>query len=67
MRKLVVLSGFVSGVVAASVFQRRSFSRRPDRVDVYYGDGSMVSYLDGSPDAARLLPAAHDALAAVRG
>jgi len=65
-RKVVAAAGFVTGVVAGSMFYRRSFTRRPERVDVYFDDGSMVSFVDGSTEAASLLPAARDALAAVR-
>ena len=65
-RKLLAFVGFVTGVVAGGVVYRRSFARRPERVDVYYDDGSMVSFVDGSSEAAALLPAARDALGAVR-
>ena len=64
-RRFVVLVGFITGAVVGSVLYRRSFARRPERVDVYYDDGSMVSYIDGSSEAVTLLPAARDALAAV--
>jgi hypothetical protein len=50
--------------VGAGLYARRGRAR--ERVDLYFGDGSMVS-LDGtSPEAARLLPLAHDALRAAR-
>jgi hypothetical protein len=65
-RKLVALGGFATGVFAGSVVYRRSFARRPERVDVYFDDGSMVSFADGSTEADALLPLARDALAAVR-
>ena len=42
-RKLLGLFGFGTGIFAGSVVYRRSFARRRDRVDVYFGDGSMVS------------------------
>jgi hypothetical protein len=63
-RKAIGLAGFVSGVVAGSVLYRRTFARRRARVDVYFDDGSMISYDDGSPEAGPLLSLAHDALAA---
>ena len=47
---------------AGSVLYRRSNSRRRERVDVYFDDGSMVSFVEGSPEAAKLLPVAHDVL-----
>jgi hypothetical protein len=65
-RKLVALLGFASGIFAGSLVYRRSFARRPERVDVYFVDGSMVSFVDGSTEADALLPVARDGLAAVR-
>ena len=65
-RRLLALFGFATGIFAGSVVYRRSFARRPEKVDVYFDDGSMVSFLDGSSEADALLPLAHDALSAVR-
>ena len=65
-RRLLALFGFATGIFAGSVVYRRSFARRPEKIDVYFDDGSMVSFLDGSSEADALLPLAHDALAAVR-
>jgi hypothetical protein len=65
-RRFIVFVGFVTGALAGSMLYRRSFARRPERVDVYYDDGSMVSYIHGSSEADSLLPAARDALAAAR-
>ncbi|HZR96808.1 MAG TPA: hypothetical protein VFA56_14010 [Gaiellaceae bacterium] len=65
-RRLLALLGFVAGAFATSVLYRRSFARRPERVDVYFDDGSMVSYAEGSAEAASLLDVARDALAAAR-
>jgi hypothetical protein len=65
-RRLLALVGFATGIFAGSVVYRRSFARRPERVDVYFGDGSMVSFVDGSSEADALLPVAHAALDAVR-
>ena len=66
-RKFLTAVGFATGIFAGSVIFRRSFARRPERIDVYFDDGSMVSYMDGSIEADGLLPAARDALAAARG
>jgi hypothetical protein len=63
-RKALGLLGFGTGVFAGSVLYRRSFGRRREGVDVYFGDGSMISFADGSPEAAALLPIARDAVAA---
>ena len=65
-RKVLALLGFGTGVFAGSVVFRRSFGRRRDRVDVYFDDGSMVSFTEGSHEAERLLPVARDMLAAAR-
>jgi hypothetical protein len=35
-------------------------------VDVYFADGSMVSFADGSPEAGRLLPLARRVLSEAR-
>ncbi len=59
--------GFATGVLAGSVLYRRSIGRRRERIDVYFDDGSMISFVDGSPEAEKLLPIARDALAAVHG
>ena len=42
-RKALGLFGFASGLFAGSVLYRRTVARRRERVDVYFGDGSMVS------------------------
>jgi hypothetical protein len=65
-RRFLALIGFATGIFAGSVVYRRSFARRPEHVDVYFGDGSMVSFVDGSREADALLPIAHAGLAAVR-
>jgi hypothetical protein len=65
-RRLLGLLGFATGIFGASVVLRRRFGARRDRVDVYFGDGSMASYVDGTPEAQSLLGPARDALAAVR-
>jgi hypothetical protein len=65
-RKFLTLFGFASGIVAGSVIFRRSFAKPRDRVDVYFDDGSMVSFVEGSLEAEKLLPVAVDVLAAAR-
>jgi hypothetical protein len=65
-RRLLVLAGVVTGVLAGVAWARRAGARRRERVDLYYADGSMVSLGDGSPDAERLLALGRDALNAVR-
>jgi hypothetical protein len=65
-RKALTLFGFATGLFAGSVAFRRSFGRRRDRVDVYFDDGSMVSFAEGSAEAESLLPVARTVLAAAR-
>lgn len=64
--KLVAVLGLTAAAVAGTVvWQRRR--RRRERVDLYFADGSMVSLEQGSLEADRLLPLAHDVLNAARG
>ncbi|MHB8469670.1 MAG: hypothetical protein ACYDCH_07945 [Gaiellaceae bacterium] len=65
-RKLLGLLGFGTGVFAGSVLYRRATGRRRERVDVYFEDGSMVSYAEGSVEAESVLPVARELLAAAR-
>jgi len=65
-RRVLALLGFATGIFAGSVVFRRQFGRQRDRVEVYFDDGSMVSYVDGAPEAVTLLDAARDALRAAR-
>ena len=58
-RKLLAVAGFASGALAGSALYRRSQGRRRERVDVYFDDGTMVSYADGAPEADSLLAVAH--------
>jgi hypothetical protein len=54
----------VASLLGLGLYARRGRGR--ERVDLYFADGSMVSLEGGSPEAARLLPSAHDALRAAR-
>jgi hypothetical protein len=65
-RKLLTGVLLTAGSLAGTVLYRRRAARRRERVDLYYEDGSMVSLTEGSPDAERLLPLAHETLAAAR-
>jgi hypothetical protein len=57
----------VAGSVAGAVAVRRRSSRRRDRIDVYFEDGSMVSLGDASPEASTVLPLARRALQVASG
>ena len=66
-RKALGLFGFATGLFAGSVLYRRTVARRRERVDVYFEDGSMITYDDGSSRGrTTLLTIARDALAAAR-
>jgi hypothetical protein len=63
------LLGFVTfaavAVGAAFVFRRRVAGAR-ERVDLYYEDGSMATFEDGTPEALALLGYGREALAVTR-
>jgi hypothetical protein len=60
-RSAAALLGVAGGMLAGAAFIRRRSVRR-ERVDLYYDDGSMLSLSNGSPEAERLLPLAHEIL-----
>lgn len=60
---LLAALGALAG--AAALWRRRSGSGR-NRADVYFSDGSMVSFPEGTDEAARLVPAARRILAQAR-
>ena len=65
MRRLAAVLVAVGSLLgAAALWRRRSGSK--DRVDVYFADGSMVSFAQGSEEAARLFPIARRMLAQAR-
>jgi len=67
VRALRRLLGFLTlaGIAFAGiVIYRRRFLARRERVDLYFEDGSLVSFEQGADGAGRLLPLAHDVLRA---
>jgi len=64
-RKLVTGMLLAAGSLAGSVLVRRRAARKQARVDLYAEDGSMHSFTEGTPEAARLLPIAADLLASL--
>jgi hypothetical protein len=60
---LVVAAGSAAGAIALG----RRAARRRERVELYFGDGSLVTLSAGSPEAERLLGRARELLAASRG
>jgi hypothetical protein len=68
MRSRSFLTGFLlafGSAVGAVLFRRRA-ARRRERVELYYGDGSMVSLSEGAPGAERLLAHARELLSTAR-
>jgi hypothetical protein len=58
--------GFASGALAGTVAYRRVFGGARERIDVYFDDGSFVTFAGRSPEAAKLVPLAQRVVAAVR-
>jgi len=65
-RRLVALAGFASGALAGRAVYRRWSGGSRERLDVYFDDGSFVTFGAGSSEAARLLPLARQVLLAAR-
>jgi hypothetical protein len=65
-RRLLALAGLASGTLAATAAYRHWFGGSCERLDVYFDDGSFVTFGAGSPEAARLLPLARQILVAAR-
>ena len=65
-RKLLALTGFATGALAGVVAFRRTVGRGRDRLEVYFDDGSMVTLVEGAPDADRLLGVARGLLVTAR-
>lgn len=63
-RRLTLL--LFAGAAVALVWRRRR-ARPREQVDLYYEDGSKVSFPEGTEEAGRLLPLARRVLSAARG
>jgi hypothetical protein len=55
------------GSAAGLALWRRSSSKGRERVELYFSDGSMVSFPEDSTEAARLIPLARQILTSARG
>jgi hypothetical protein len=55
-----------AGSLAGAFLWRRRSGRTREHVDLYFADGSMVSFGDDSPEAAHLLPLARRVLSQAR-
>ncbi len=64
LRRLLGLVAVGAALVGVALVVRRLVFRRRERVDLYYEDGAMLSFQEGSPQGERLLSLAHDALRA---
>jgi hypothetical protein len=65
-RRLLTLAGFASGAVAGTAVYRRWFGASREQLEIYFDDGSFVTFGGGSAEAGRLLPLAQQVLAAAR-
>jgi hypothetical protein len=65
-RKALRLAGFASGLIAGTVVYRQLFGGRREGIDVYFDDGSFVTFAAGSSEADRLLALARQVVAAAR-
>jgi hypothetical protein len=66
LRRLVGFLLLVGVALAGLVVYRRRFLSRPERVDLYYEDGSLASVEQGSDGADGVLSLASDVLRAAR-
>jgi hypothetical protein len=66
VRRALTFAAVAAAGIAAGVAYDRRHTRRRARLDIYFDDGSFVTYVEGSSEAARLLPLAHDVLEATR-
>ncbi|HZT85805.1 MAG TPA: hypothetical protein VE984_10360 [Gaiellaceae bacterium] len=65
-RRLLTLAGFGTGALAGTALYRRWFGDGKEHVELYFDDGSFVTFAAGSTQAERLLPLAQQVLAAAR-
>ena len=66
-RRLTTFLLALGSLVGAAAIWRRRSSQGKEHVDVYFADGSIVSFAEGSDEAARLLPIARRVLSQARG
>jgi hypothetical protein len=65
-RRLAALLATLGALAGAAALWRRRSGSGKDSADVYFPDGSMVSFVEGTDEAARLFPAARRILAQAR-
>lgn len=69
MRSRSFLTGFLLALGSAlgALLYRRRAARNRERVELYFGDGSMISLAEGTPGAEGVLAHARELLAIARG
>ena len=65
-RRLAAAVVAVGSLLGAAALWRRRSGAGKDRADVYFADGSMVSFPEGSDEAMMLFPIARRILAQAR-
>jgi hypothetical protein len=65
-RRFLSLAGFATGALAGTALYRRWFGASGERLDLYFDDGSFVTFGTTSREGARLLPLARQVLTAAR-
>ena len=65
-RKALALAGLATGAVAGTAAYRRWLGRGRERLDLYFDDGSFVTFGARSSAAEQLLPLAERVLEAAR-
>jgi hypothetical protein len=66
LRRLLGLITLAAVAAGAAVVLRRRVGGSRERVDLYFEDGAMTSFEEGSPDADRMLGFAREVIAAAR-
>jgi hypothetical protein len=65
-RRIATFLVAVGSLVGAAALWRKRSSSGKERVDLYFADGSMVSFAETTEEAARLFPFARRILAQAR-
>ena len=65
-RRLFAIAGLATGALAGTAAYRRWLGGRSERLDLYFDDGSFVTFAAGSAEGDRLIPLARRVLVAAR-